>query len=471
MLGAAFVFAKQTLNSVTSYALKYSLASPLSSGSNFGFAVGIGNNFVGVGGFSDKALLGAIVLGAVSFSSTSSSSTPDSINSITKGSGYQLNYVILALLILLGIVVAVGVLLCCNCCATPAAVIEKKKKKEEEESPYTVHSYTGYCEIDDALPVPVPFRPQPASMFSMWNTQPLDASDPMLMKKESMKKEKDGYFVEKADEGFVRRLFPFKVYGPGGFVQDQDTMEDSHEAINRKISQENESHMAPPSEFSATTTNSFHRNSDRAAELDEAFDTPLDNKSVVSSLSSGSSLVERARSRYSNYRNYLVSHPSQTINSSAISSITESVPASSNTKMNMTSSLENQERELEKLRAEAKIRAESTARERFAVFKARNEAQMHDTTDETIMSPYRATLDNRSSALTGDEVHVHEHVLASYLVQEHPQPGQEQQSLSSHYDSMPNNSLSSTSVGTTDPSVYSQRRRNRMSAESDELKR
>ena len=61
--------------------------------------------------------------------------------------------------LLLALLSVMGVYICFH---TPT-VSDKKKKKEEEESPYTVHSYVGYCETDYD---PTYYNPQVYSSYS-----------------------------------------------------------------------------------------------------------------------------------------------------------------------------------------------------------------------------------------------------------------------------------------------------------------
>lgn len=131
-----------------------------------------------------------------------------------------------------------GSLLLFCCCCRPMAlpVLLKKKKKEEEDSPYIVHSYVGYSEMDDH---PVPQQPSGLGGYffypSYYGGASVNSGDAAMMKAKMMatggsEKEKD---IHSADEGFLRRMFPYKVYGPSGYQGDGSETNSTN--ISKKI--------------------------------------------------------------------------------------------------------------------------------------------------------------------------------------------------------------------------------------------
>lgn len=92
-----------------------------------------------------------------------------------------------------------GLIIYCCCCMVPIIPLLKKKKKKEEEddSPYTVHSYAGYVENE--------YYPPPVVLIE----------DEAI--KKDLKKEKSVKFME---NGEVRKMFPYKVYGPRGYKEE-----------------------------------------------------------------------------------------------------------------------------------------------------------------------------------------------------------------------------------------------------------
>lgn len=65
-----------------------------------------------------------------------------------------------ALLVLGGVLATLAVPLLCYylvLCLAPREEGKKKKKEDEEFSPYKVHSYVGYVETDEPVPVPMPY--------------------------------------------------------------------------------------------------------------------------------------------------------------------------------------------------------------------------------------------------------------------------------------------------------------------------
>ena len=93
-----------------------------------------------------------------------------------------------------------GLVIYCCCCMVPIIPLLKKKKKKEEEddSPYTVHSYAGYVENE--------YYPPPVVLIE---------EDEAI--KKDLKKEKSVKFME---NGEVRKMFPYKVYGPRGYKEE-----------------------------------------------------------------------------------------------------------------------------------------------------------------------------------------------------------------------------------------------------------
>lgn len=103
------------------------------------------------------------------------------------------------------------------CCRAAPIVLEKKKKKEEEESPYTVHSYQGYTEMSQPAPLP-----RPPSIFPFF-APPMPPMMPPMDKKMMMDgKDDKKMLIDKADPGFIRRLFPYKVYSYRGYKEGED---------------------------------------------------------------------------------------------------------------------------------------------------------------------------------------------------------------------------------------------------------
>lgn len=104
----------------------------------------------------------------------------------------------------------IALILYCCCCRAAPLILDKKKKKEEEDSPYQVHSYMGYSEMDEP-----PAPPRPPSMYPFLPQFLQPTPPPMEMKdlkKDDLKKD-----IDKADPGFVRRMFPYKVYSYRGY--------------------------------------------------------------------------------------------------------------------------------------------------------------------------------------------------------------------------------------------------------------
>lgn len=104
-----------------------------------------------------------------------------------------------------------GLIIYCCCCMVPIIpLVKKKKKKEEEDSPYTVHSYAGYVEEDEFMPMQA-IAPPPVVLIE---------EDEVLKKKE---KEKSVKFME---DGQLREMFPYKVYGPRGYVEEANNVDE-----------------------------------------------------------------------------------------------------------------------------------------------------------------------------------------------------------------------------------------------------
>jgi hypothetical protein len=199
---------------------------------NMGFAVAISDAFAITGAFSTDQLQGSIYVARIPYFGDSPTNAPTGIaekksfaNIVNSKQNFTFAIILLLLLGALMIVV-VGILTyycCCCCIAAPLAPL-KKKKKEEEDSPYTVHSYVGYSELDDAPPMypPVPY-PMPPPYYG-----------PQGDIKKDMKKEK---IVDSATEGAVRKMFPYKVYGPRGYSEGQDA-EDFQNQYDDKLAKE-----------------------------------------------------------------------------------------------------------------------------------------------------------------------------------------------------------------------------------------
>jgi hypothetical protein len=124
----------------------------------------------------------------------------------------------------------------------PPPLLEKKKKKEEEDSPYTVHSYVGYSEMDDT---PLPPPPQPTGYYFYPAPQPMPAGyygpPHMLNMKDKDGKGGKDKDIHAADEGFLRRLFPYKVHSFRGYQEGMEEVDEDDEpsAMKRKMQQMN----------------------------------------------------------------------------------------------------------------------------------------------------------------------------------------------------------------------------------------
>ncbi len=385
-LGAAFIFYKDTMGT---WQLTYSLSSPSAKGGNFGACVAIHDDYVAIGAFTAEGFRGSLFLANIPLDTPDSNdggSNNEDINSLMAvGKSWHGAYVILALLGLLAVIIAATMAYCFYCCAAPPPIVSKKKKKEEEESPYTVHSYTGYCEIDDLSPAipPVPFQQHqsPYSRLpgvSSFHQQPIMQKDPDIMKKDLLKKEEYGqqfvdkgdgsFIIERADESFIRRLFPYKVYGPRGYVEGQNAEEFTQMEINKKIDDENAlMKQSSVSRVSLSTASSFKIDTvenHRSIVYGEHVDSVLDGlgpstSDQTSSFSSGNYMALPAQQDSAPKRRYGTRQQ------------TASNVADVGVEWNSISNKEMLGRH--RFQEEAKIRAEEKARERFAIFKAQNE--------------------------------------------------------------------------------------------------
>jgi hypothetical protein len=109
-------------------------------------------------------------------------------------------------------VIALVIYFCC-CRAVPI-IAEKKKKKEEEDSPYTVHSYMGYTEMNDTN---APRPPMPMPMQTPYGMPPPYPMPPPTDIKKDM--DKGGKIIDKADPAAIRKMFPYKVYSYRGYKE------------------------------------------------------------------------------------------------------------------------------------------------------------------------------------------------------------------------------------------------------------
>lgn len=380
--------------------LTYSLASPADKRGNFGYGVAIHDDYVAVGAFTAEDFRGSLFLAGIPLTKPDDNggdkeSTDDIVDKIDPRKSWNAAYVILAALGLLAAIIAGTLTYCCCCCAVPPPILAKKKKKEEEESPYTVHSYTGYCEIDDAaqaIPPPVPFHQQPSSFNGFLPSLPSFSSrgiekDPDMMKKDMLRKEKYGekyvekgdgsFIVEHADDGFIRKLFPYKVYGPRGYVEGQNAEEFNQKEIDKKI-EEDELIRQQSSTSTSNNISSFlivdqthqpdspHLYNVQSQDVDSVLDEGINTSSANESSGSFSTMnsmrsprsAGATRSRYVEQAKYRYS---QYLNSSSSSSPHGMEGASK------------EDIDQSRFKEEAKIRAEEKARERFAMFKAKTE--------------------------------------------------------------------------------------------------
>jgi len=226
LTGAGFVFYRNPYSG--QWTLNQSYPSPAGYQGHFGYAVDIAQNYSVIGAYGFDDLRGSVYLAdrapeevpvptmAPSFAATAAPSNPAEVlsggglNRRVNKSELTLGMVLALALGVLIIAAATGLICYCCCCMVPIIpLLKKKKKKEEENSPYTVHSYAGYIEEDEYI-API-----------------LLVEDEKLKEKE---KEKSVKFME---DGTIRKMFPYKVYGPRGYSEgNNETVPD--ELLERK---------------------------------------------------------------------------------------------------------------------------------------------------------------------------------------------------------------------------------------------
>lgn len=184
---------------------------------NFGFSAGVSGDYAVVGAFTSLTLSGsAFIVDLIVHAPTSIPTQPPAqsipvsflnigsgVSSVSTKSNLGLILALVAGALILSIIAALLIYYCC-CMGTPAVL--KKKKKEEEDSPYTVHSYVGYSEMDEYVPPPPP--------VPSWVPYYPQTMDKKGMDKKGMAKD-----IDKADEGFLRKLFPYKVHSFAGYQE------------------------------------------------------------------------------------------------------------------------------------------------------------------------------------------------------------------------------------------------------------
>jgi hypothetical protein len=276
--GAAFIYFRtpgRPRDDLSPWQLNYSLPSPAGYKGSFGYAVDICDYYAASGAFGFDDLRGSVYL--VGFPRPQPTMSPtlaptgaidsQSLNTITTAVAKQGKMMeILAI----GVLVLVSVLTSACCiylCCVPV-VGKKKKKEEEEESPYTVHSYVGYSEMDEYMPPQaaappqwMPFFPQMPMMPMMMVPPPMPVPmqmmpDDLMMKKKMM--DDDEFDIKKADENFVRKLFPYKVYGPRGYEEENATAD----ALEREKHEDDKNGLNLTSETSAYDDDDTHYTSE-----------------------------------------------------------------------------------------------------------------------------------------------------------------------------------------------------------------
>lgn len=268
-VGAGFVYHRDNRQSdVWLYNASYE--SPAGSLGHFGFAVDISDSYSAIGAYGYNDLQGSIYLAArtshvdplnpTSMPSTPPSATPTAIPTSSPNAGIGvLNFgddevpqaddqleVGLLIALFLAVLLAAGaaaVAIYC-CCCIPVVVLGKKKKKKEEEekSSYTVHSYAGYSETDD-----YDYSSQSGS-----NTIPdLPYQMPMAPPPPMMKK--DPKNVKFMEDGQLREMFPYKVYGPRGYSAEGN--DSTEAALDAKLKEkEAEEGVTPNTSFGSTNS-------------------------------------------------------------------------------------------------------------------------------------------------------------------------------------------------------------------------
>eukprot|EP01033_Poteriospumella_lacustris_P005040 gene5039-3598_t len=276
--GAAFVYFRKTdapRNSGGAWQLNYSLPSPAGNKSHFGYAVDICDDFAVSGAYGFDDLRGSVYL--IGFPKTEPTFAPtlaptdsgaQSFNTVTSALAKQKKMMEILGIGVLALVTVLTSACCIYLCCIPVAP-KKKKKEEEEESPYTVHSYVGYSEMDEYMPPQAP-PPQWMPFFAQMPMMPMMMVPPpppmmpmmqMDMEKKKMMDEKD-VDLKKADENFIRKLFPYKVYGPRGYEEDGTTT-DAMDREKREAEKASEGEGEISSSSSSDDEHSVHYTAER----------------------------------------------------------------------------------------------------------------------------------------------------------------------------------------------------------------
>eukprot|EP00981_Chlorochromonas_danica_P003095 scaffold614_cov157-Ochromonas_danica.AAC.13 len=257
--GASFMYRR---NGVSNYSLDIAFLSPGTNNGYFGYTVRLSDLYnVIVGAIGYNAFEGAVYLLPLSTKSSTGGGTSGggtsgvgTVTTSSNGTSTTLLGVLIALLllVLLAAVVAYtcGWSLCGFCCPVVAPPLKKKKKKkddEDDDSPYTVHSYVGYSEIDDNYTYntePVPYShaypprpgmmPPPAKMLEMEKEKALAMGKSLDGKGESGVVGEGG-IITQATEGYIRKLFPYKVHSYRGYEEDQAAGIDPNTVVDDKI--------------------------------------------------------------------------------------------------------------------------------------------------------------------------------------------------------------------------------------------
>ena len=331
--GAAFVYYR---GSDSHFYHNYSLAPPEGTmNGSMGFAVAVSNEFAITGSFADRDLKGTIYVAQIPFVGSAPTHSPSGVQE-KRSFGDIINnkrsftFALILLLMLGALMIIVAAIIsyyCCCCCMTNPAPLLKKKKKEEEESPYVVHSYPDYYydhpeEYPYAQP-PLPY-PMPPPMYG----PPPQAEDI----KKDMKKD-----VDKASEGFVRQMFPYKVYGPRGYTEGQDAA-DFQSQIDDKIAQED------------------------ALRAGSAQQGGAPGAALIAEDDQSSSYVEQAKNRYAQFLN-------ARNNSGGATEMQDA-------------GMMGDDAQQMRMREDARIRAEEKARERYANFRKSAEEQARQKEEE-----------------------------------------------------------------------------------------
>lgn len=262
--GSAFMYRRKAK---TNWTLEIAFPSPGAVGESFGRSVYLSEEYnVIVGSFGFDKLRGAIYLMPLPKLETGGGGTSGGTSSIgsTTSTSNSISNSLIALLVILMILVLVAAVVAytcgwsvCGCCAVPVAGSKKKKKKEseeEEDSPYTVHSYVGYSEIDDnysyntqSVPPPMPYPHQQYAQ-PRYGPPPVKFLDMDDEKAKAMgksmgdKKMGEGGIITSASEGFIRQMFPYKVYSYAGYEDEQATQEavESVRMVDERLKAEEE---------------------------------------------------------------------------------------------------------------------------------------------------------------------------------------------------------------------------------------